>query len=501
MTQSISLPLAAIVMASSLAAGQGTGQFVFHRESVLGTSLELRVAADTRTTAGKAEARALAEIDRESKVLSGYDPGSEFSRWMRSRGEGVRVSEDLFEVLSRFDRYRALTSGALDASAEAVTEVWKSAAASHRLPSLAEIDAAIAAARGPNWSLDTVRRTATHLTDTPLILNSFTKSYIAGKAADAVLALPGVTAVVVNIGGDLVARGPRTETVDIADPQNDAENAEPIARIEVRDRAVATSGNYRRGVTVGGRFYSHIVDPRTGQPVDHILSSTVVAADPADAGALATAFSVLTPEESARVAAAIPGVEYLLIGRGGKRIASAGWNRLATAFVPAMEAPAPQATPGEWDPEYDLTVSLELARIEGARARRPYVAVWVEDKDGYPVRTLGLWYQKPRWLPELRAWNRDDRKRLAAEHRELAPSVSSATRPPGKYTLKWDGKDNAGKPVMAGTYTIIIEAAREHGTYQIMRQEMEFKGTPKEIDLKGGTEISAASLNYGRKAH
>jgi thiamine biosynthesis lipoprotein ApbE len=487
-------------MASGLYAGQSESQFVFHRENVLGTSLEFRVTAATRTIAAKAEARAAAEIERESKVLSGYDPGSEFSRWMKTRGEEVAVSGDLFEVLSRFDRYRALTGGALDAAAEAVSEVWKAAASAHRLPAREEIEGAVAAVKGPNWRLDPARHTATHLTGTPLILNSFTKSYIAGKAADAALELPGVAAVVVNIGGDLVARGPRMEAVNIADPENDAENAAPAARIKVRDRAVATSGNYRRGVTIDGRFYSHIVDPRTGQPVDHILSSTVVAADPSDAGALATAFSVLTPEESARVAAEIPGVEYLLIARGGKRIASAGWGRLAVAFAPTPQAAASQAS-GEWDPDYELTVSLDLARIEGARTRRPYVAVWVEDKDGFPVRTLGLWYQKPRWLPELRAWNRDDRKRDAVEHQAIPPSVSSATRPPGKYTLKWDGKDNAGKPVKAGTYTILIEAAREHGTYQIMRQEMEFKGTPKQIDLKGGTEISAASLNYGRKTH
>ena len=497
MTQTISLPLAAIVMASSL----GEGQFVFHRESVLGTSLELKVIANTYVSAQTAEARVLTEIERESKILSGYDPSSEFSLWVKTRGEGVPVSRDLFEVLRRFDRYRALTGGALDASAEAVTRVWKSAAASHRLPARTEIDAVVAAARGPNWALEPVWHTATHLSSTPLILNSFTKSYIAGQAADAALALPGISGVVVNIGGDLVARGSRAEEVDITDPQNDAENAEPIARIQVRDRAVATSGNYRRGVQIGGKFYSHIVDPRTGQPVDHILSATVVARDPSDAGALATAFSVLTPEESARVAASIPGLEYLLIARGGRRIPSAGWGRLGAAFAPAVEEPVPQAEPGQWDPDYELTVSLELARIEGARARRPYVAVWIEDKNKFPVRTLGLWLQKPRWLPELRAWNRDDRIRAAAEHRDITASVSSATRPPGKYTLKWDGKDNAGKLVKAGTYTVNIEAAREHGTYQILRQEMEFQGTPKQIDLKGGTEISAASLNYGRKGH
>ena len=68
----------------------------------------------------------------------------------------------------------------------------------------------------------------------------------------------------------------------------------------MRDRAVATSGNYRRGVRIGDRFYSHIIDPRTARPVGHILSSTVVAPNPSDAGALATAFSVLSPEESAK---------------------------------------------------------------------------------------------------------------------------------------------------------------------------------------------------------
>ena len=502
MTQTISLPLATLLIAScAMASSPGERQFVFHHENVLGTSMELKVMAKTAPAANGAEARVLAEIDREAKILSGYDPASEFSRWMKTRGEAVAVSADLYEVLSRFDRYHALTSGALDPAAEAVTRVWKSAAASRRMPAQEEIDAAVAAARGPNWSLDPVRHTATHLSGTPLILNSFTKSYIVGKAADAALSSKDVTAVVVNIGGDLVVRGARTEAVNIADPLNDAENAKPIAQIEVRNRAVATSGNYRRGVQIGSRFYSHIVDPRTGQPADHILSSTVVATDPSDAGALATAFSVLTPEESARVAGAIPGVEYLLIASDGRRIASPGWSRLGAAFAPAMAEPAPQEAAGQWDPNDELTVSLELAQIGGGRVHRPYVAVWIEDKDRFPVRTLALWHQKPRWLPELRAWYHDDQVRQSAQHRDITPSVSSATRPPGKYTLKWDGKDDEGKPVKAGTYTVVIEAAREHGTYQILRQEMEFNGTPKKIDLKGGTEISAASLDYGRKAH
>jgi hypothetical protein len=152
-----------------------------------------------------------------------------------------------------------------------------------------------------------------------------------------------------------------------------------------------------------------------------------------------------------------------------------------------------------WDPAFELKVNLELARISGARARRPYVAVWIEDKDKFPVRTLGLWLEKTRWLPELRGWTRDNRVRTQAQGKDITPSVSSATRPAGKYTLKWDGKDDAGKLVKAGTYTVCIEVAREHGSYQILRQEMDFRGVPKQIQLTANQEVAAASLDYGKK--
>ena len=102
---------------------------------------------------------------------------------------------------------------------------------------------------------------------------------------------------------------------------------------------------------------------------------------------------------------------------------------------------------------------------------------------------------------EARAWYRDDRIRSMAEGRDIAASVSSATRSPGKYSLKWDGKDNAGKTVKAGKYTVCIEAAREHGTYQIYRQEVDFDGVPRQIPLQGGTEIASASLDYAKRAH
>ncbi len=420
---------------------------VSHWDFVLGTSMELRLAS---AEPERAEAAALAEIDRLSAILSSYDPASEFSRWTRTRGEAVRVSPELLEVLGLYDYWERRTGGA--------------------------VSAAFAGANGTgHWRLDRAHGTATHLTTAPLVLNSFTKSYVINKAAEA--AMRYADGVMVNIGGDLVVKGRMAPVVQVANPLDDTENSAPVARFAAARMAVATSGNSRRG--------AHIVDPRTGARPDHIASATVAAPRATDAGALATAFTVLSVDESRALAARTPGVEYLLVKKGGGIVSSPGF----------LLAPMAQLPGG-----MEVVINLELARIEGQRYRRPYVAVWVEDKDKFPVRTVALWFQKDRWLPDLRGWYRGDRLRLLAEGNEIATTVSSATRPPGKYTMKWDGKDNKGVAVKPGKYTIFIEASREHGGYQLLRQEIDLTAGAKQFPLAGGAEIASASIDYRKSA-
>src|SRR5664280_2091877 len=142
----------------------------FHYEHVLGTSLELKIAASP-TDARAARAAVLAEISRLAGILSAYESESEFRRWQRTFGRPVCVWTDLFEVLDLFDTWRGRTGGALDASAEVATRLWKVASHERRLPSPAELDDAVQSARNIHWRLDKSGRTATHLSDTPLILN------------------------------------------------------------------------------------------------------------------------------------------------------------------------------------------------------------------------------------------------------------------------------------------------------------------------------------------
>jgi hypothetical protein len=247
---------------------------------------------------------------------------------------------------------------------------------------------------------------------------------------------------------------------------------------------------------VGGQWFSHIIDPRSGEPAKDIISATVIHPDASTAGALATAFTVLSLEEIKSVANENPGTEFLLVTKEGEQIPSENWTG---SPILASNSPANSAISYVnlkdklWNEKQELVINLELAKFEG-RFRRPFVAVWIEDEEGQPVRRLAVWYNKPRWLPDLRYFYAAQRKSEID-----ITSFTGATRSAGNYSLNWDGKNDQGQFVKQGKYTVFIEAAREHGTYQLIKQEMNFNGKAQDKPLEGNEEITSASLSYRDK--
>jgi len=457
--------------------------YYFDYENVLGTSFQLKIVSFSEAAASKAEHIALEEIDRLSAILSTYDSTSEFCRWQKTLNTDVHVSSEFFEVLTLFDQWKLKTGGALSASVGVASVLWKKASVNQILPSAKELAATATAMNKSHWKLNYEKQTATHLSTDPLVFNSFVKSYILDKASKKIMCIPGISTSTLNIGGDIVVAGNEMERIRISDPKADAENDAPVSIVQFKDKAIATSGNYRRGFRIGDVWYSHIMDVRTAVPAREIISATVMAENPTDAGALATAFNILTLNESEELAKQIPGIEYLIITNTGEQIASAGWKALEVMTIQKKEVK---------DTDFELAINIELARFEG-RSHRPFVAVWVENKKKESVRNISLWFNKPRWLPDLKHWYS---KNYSNQKPGQMESISSATRSAGKYTLKWDGKDDEGNPVKSGKYTIYIEAAREHGTYQLIKHEIDWNGKPQQIDLEGGVEITSASLDY-----
>ena len=186
-----------------------------------------------------------------------------------------------------------------------------------------------------------------------LDLGGIAKGYIVGRMAQRMVQ-SGVLAALVDIGGDVYAegqrplnlvapgsaiptggfaeatpggdpstgsgspragsRGDRRWGVGIQDPRYPDDRTRLFTAVHVRDQAVVTSGHYARGYTVEGRRFSHIIDPRTGWPVNERLASvTVVAPDAATADGLATAIAVLGVEKGMELVEKTAGVECFLL--------------------------------------------------------------------------------------------------------------------------------------------------------------------------------------------
>lgn len=157
----------------------------------------------------------------------------------------------------------------------------------------------------------------------------------------------------------------------------------------------------------------------------------------------------------------------------------------------------------KFDSRFELMVEVEINSIMERRVHRPYVAVWIEDAKGNAVRTLALWVQNsgrgPRWIPDLRRWFGEEEARKQAKGGDLVQSISSATRNAGKYQLVFNGKDDAGQTISQGDYYLCIEAAREHGTYQLIREKLSFGTKLYKKDIEGNIEIKGAKVEFRKR--
>jgi thiamine biosynthesis lipoprotein ApbE len=506
---------------------------------VLGTSLEIRWTEPSaiwgrRGWAGRGrseriEAAVLEEIRRLDLIFSTYREDSELSRWQAAGsptgneapegGSGATllpISNELAEVLEQAAAWRERTGGAFDPScAQSTGPLWE-------------------VIRGETGPL------ARKLTPKPITLDAIAKGYIVDRAAFAAAAAAGPDAsVLVNIGGDIRHVGCGPVTVAVADPFTRADNTPPVERVRIAGQGIATSGPFLRGRREGGKWRSHIIDPRSGESVDHIASATVVAPSAEDADALATAFSVLSPEESLAVARGAPGVECLLIDRDGRRHESPGWTalrldadtsprpvlvqsrgpllnrrellaRLATVggalfasvpFVRLRTRPfSEEARAIPWDERFELALTFQIGDPRaGLGLRRPYVATYVETADGSAVRTISLWSQRAQWIREMRRWYRSEGLRRAAHGGNLIDSATQPTRAPGTYTVVWDGRDDQGQLVEQGEYFICLESVRQSSSSFFTQQAFTFESTPFQATIPDYAGFSGIQLDFRQR--
>lgn len=248
-----------------------------------------------------------AELEDINAGLSTYLSDSEITRLNELPGVAtVQVSEQFATVLDAALAIGERTAGAYDVTVGPLVELWGfgSQDFSDRVPDADAVAEAAAQVGASRLSWDRTTRTLTRPAAMRIDLSSVAKGYAVDRVSDALAAM-GISNSLVEIGGELRARGERPEG---GLWQLAVESPEPgmgrfIAAIKVADGAVATSGDYRNYFEIDGVRYSHLVDPRTGYPVTHeLVSVTVVSDNCMEADALATAFIVMGLEEARSLA-------------------------------------------------------------------------------------------------------------------------------------------------------------------------------------------------------
>jgi len=130
--------------------------------------------------------------------------------------------------------------------------------------------------------------------------------------------------------------------------------------------------------------------------------------------------------------------------------------------------------------------------------RNPFVAVWIEDSAGHLLKPVSLWYlsRESRYLQDLTRWSTASSSTTAAGTKASIDTVSGATRAAGTYSVVWDGTDIAGTRVAQGQYFVCIEAAREHGPYELVRQAITIGAQPFKSTLAANGELTAADVDF-----
>ncbi len=264
----------------------------------MGTAFHIVLYSAEEATANRAFGEAFARIAELDQALSNYKPDSELNRLCRGapHGDWVRVSQDLWRVLHASDGLSRATDGAFDVTVGGVTKLWRRARRREALPDASQLREALASVDYRLIDYDPSQHSVRlGRAGMQLDLGGIAKGYAADEALATIRSL-GITRALVNGGGDLAAgEPPPGETgwrVGIAslDPDQPAPRHARLANM-----AIATSGDARQFVEIGGVRYSHIIDPRTGLGVTQRSSVTVAAARCIDADGWASALSVLGP--------------------------------------------------------------------------------------------------------------------------------------------------------------------------------------------------------------
>ncbi len=239
--------------------------------------------------------RAFEEAKRWDGILSDYKEESDLSRLNR---DGKLESPELARFLGECRKVSDLSGGAFDVTVGPLVRSWGFRDGRHRVPSSAEIESALRRVGSNRVILENGRIRLAE--GTLLDPGAIGKGWAVDRTVDA-LRKDGIASAFVDFGSTVYALGapPGKEgwTVAVRDPFR---KERTLGQLTLRHASLSTSGAYEKFFEVDGRRFCHILDPRTGRPVEGVASVSVLARTGTESDALSTAIFVAGPDLAAK---------------------------------------------------------------------------------------------------------------------------------------------------------------------------------------------------------
>ena len=289
----------------------GTGDVILETRPGMGTQIRIMLYTEQPTEARKAMDTAFREMNRVEALFSSWQPQSPISQLnAHAGGEALVVPSEVSTLLERGLAVSQVTAGAFSMSWAALADSWNFAEGI--IPSQEALAKRVQLIDDKRLHVDKKSGTAKLETKGMQVgLGGIAKGYALDRAAN-VLAEAGFDNALIFAGGDIVARGSKGDTAWLIGLQ-DPRAAGHFATLELRDAAIATSGDYQRYFEKDGRRYHHILDPKTGHPARGLRSVSVVARSGELADAWATAVFVLGTEAGLKAIEAQPNLQAVFV--------------------------------------------------------------------------------------------------------------------------------------------------------------------------------------------
>lgn len=292
-------------------------------DGIMGTRIVVELwAADTAQGNAAIDA-VLAEMRRVDGAMSTYKPTSELSIVnARAAQEPIRISAELFDLLTTALDYSRLTDGAFDITYASVGYLYDFR--KHVRPDEKQIAAALPGIDFRHVQLDRHNSTV-HFAraGVRIDLGGIGKGHAVDRGI-AVLQARGIQHALVTAGGDSRIIGDRFGNPWVVGIRHPDRKDEVIARIPLEDASISTSGDYERYFDAGGVRYHHIIDPKTGHSASKVRSATIIGPTATRTDALSKTAFVLGPEKAIEIYNRLDDIDAVLVTPAGKVLYTKG---------------------------------------------------------------------------------------------------------------------------------------------------------------------------------